>query len=163
MNRVFLLTGSNLGENFSMLKMAEKSIIRDIGKLSHKSGVYKSEPWGYKSKRLFFNQCIEVETELNAFSILEKIFKIESEMGRQRMNNGYSDREIDIDILFYNQDIIEDDKLIIPHPRMHLRRFALHPMNEIAGDFVHPVFKKAISELLKICIDDSSVFLVKEN
>jgi 2-amino-4-hydroxy-6-hydroxymethyldihydropteridine diphosphokinase len=162
MNRVFLLTGSNLGDSFQVLKKAESTVADTLGKVIRISHVYCSESWGYESNSRFFNQCIELESEHRPQEILEKILKIENEMGRIRIANTYADRIIDIDILFYGSEIIDTENLIVPHPRIHLRKFALVPMEEIAGNFVHPVFKKTISELLEFCRDDSKVTRLTE-
>jgi 2-amino-4-hydroxy-6-hydroxymethyldihydropteridine diphosphokinase len=160
MKRVFLLTGSNLGESISLLNLGVGYIENELGSIVNRSHIYRSESWGYKSFSYYFNQCIEIETDYEPHTLLEKILEIEAKMGRVRIAEGYSDREIDIDILFYEDNVIEDGSLIIPHPRIHLRRFALVPMNEIAGDFIHPLLKRSISELLEICPDDSIVSLV---
>jgi 2-amino-4-hydroxy-6-hydroxymethyldihydropteridine diphosphokinase len=160
MNRVFLLTGSNLGDRISLLKLAVRYIEKELGSIVNLSHIYRSESWGYKSFSHYFNQCIEIETEYEPNTILEKVLEIEAKMGRMRIAKGYSDREIDIDILFCGQNVIEDRSLNIPHPRIHLRKFALVPMNEIAGDFIHPLLKRSISELLDICPDESIVSLV---
>jgi 2-amino-4-hydroxy-6-hydroxymethyldihydropteridine diphosphokinase len=157
MNTVFLLTGSNLGESISLLNLAVKYIEKELGSIVKLSHIYRSESWGYKSISLYYNQCVEIETDFEPHVLLGKILEIEAKMGRVRKGMGYSDREIDIDILFYKQEIIEDGTLIIPHPRIHLRKFALIPMYEIAGDFIHPLLKKSISELLDICSDESIV------
>ena len=151
--KIFLLTGSNLGDSVSNLEMAAKAISEEVGGIIRKSAIYKSESWGYESNRKFFNQCLEVESEFSAHEILDRILKIEKKMGRVRKGNNYSDRIIDIDILFFGGDIIEDAMLSIPHPRLHLRRFALFPMNEIAPNFIHPLIKKSIRILLDECGD----------
>jgi 2-amino-4-hydroxy-6-hydroxymethyldihydropteridine diphosphokinase len=163
MKRVFLLTGSNLGDTISILKNAEVSLGNVFGHLVQKSQIYCSEAWGYESSRLFFNQCIAIETELSPHETLKKILEIETAMGRVRAaGKEYSDRVIDIDILFFGNKIIEDDLLIVPHPRMHLRKFALVPLNEIAGSIIHPVFKKSVFDLLQNCRDESHLTVYLE-
>jgi 2-amino-4-hydroxy-6-hydroxymethyldihydropteridine diphosphokinase len=157
MNRVFLLTGSNLGDSISLLNLAAGSIGQLLGKVVQKSHIYRSESWGYKSDKVFYNQCLVLETEYEPYEILDKILEIEKEMGRIRIGEAYSDREIDIDVLLFGEEIIEVEGLCIPHPRLHLRKFVLVPLNEVAPDIVHPVFKKTISELLNICTDHSIV------
>jgi 2-amino-4-hydroxy-6-hydroxymethyldihydropteridine diphosphokinase len=160
MNRAFLLTGSNLGDRISLLNLAVRYIEKELGSIVNLSHIYRSESWGYKSFSLYFNQCIEIETVYEPHALMEKVLEIEAKMGRVRIAKGYSDREIDIDILFCEQNVIDDGSLIIPHPRIHLRKFALVPMNEIAGDFIHPLLKKSISELLDICPDKSIIRMV---
>jgi len=157
MNRVFLLTGSNRGESLHLMNTAARLIGEELGPIVRESRIYCTEPWGYDSSSLFYNQGLEIKTRLSAEDILEKILEIEARMGRIRLGEGYSDREMDIDILFYGDEIIEVENLAIPHPRMHLRRFALVPMEEIAPNLIHPVFNKSISELLDSCADSSAV------
>ncbi len=157
MNRVFLLTGSNLGESISLMNHAVHDIEEQIGRVVQLSHLYRSESWGYKSDGIFYNQCIEVETDYNPHEILDIILSIEMEMGRVRTETGYSDRKIDIDILFYGEEQINDPTLTLPHPRFHLRKFAIVPMNEIAGNFMHPVFGKTVTELLAECTDKGLV------
>ncbi len=151
-----------MGDCIGLMNRAIQLINEDIGKIVSKSGIYCSKSWGYISTRDYYNQCIVTHTELNPNQVLETILKIESKLGRVRKTDAYADREIDIDILFYANRIISDEKLTIPHPRMHLRRFALLPVNEVDPGFVHPVFKKRISMLLAECIDESVVKLYKD-
>ncbi len=162
MNRVFLLTGSNRGESLRLMNTAVRLVGEELGQVVRESRVYCSEPWGYSSSALFYNQSIEIASTLSADSILEKILEIETRMGRIRLGEGYSDREMDIDILFYGDEIIEKENLAIPHPRMHLRRFALVPMEEIAPNLIHPVFNKSISQLLTTCTDSSAVVEISQ-
>jgi 2-amino-4-hydroxy-6-hydroxymethyldihydropteridine diphosphokinase len=146
-----------MGESMSLMDHAVRDIEKKIGRIVQLSHLYRSEPWGYKSEEKFYNQCLEVDTVLTPHEILDKILNIEIEMGRIRSGKGYSDREIDIDILFYGEEQIHDHRLTVPHPRFHLRKFAIAPMNEIAGDFIHPVFGKTVTELLAECCDEGLV------
>ncbi|MCB8994166.1 MAG: 2-amino-4-hydroxy-6-hydroxymethyldihydropteridine diphosphokinase [Bacteroidales bacterium] len=163
MKRVFLLTGSNLGDSRELLKEAITRISLLPLKIFQSSGIYQSKAWGYSSENYFFNQCIGLDTSLSSDILLKKLLEIEMEMGRIRGVEGYADRVIDIDILFYGSEIIHTTELVIPHPRLHLRRFALVPLKEIAPGFLHPELKKTISELLDSCPDGSIVELCHSN
>lgn len=156
-NQVILLLGSNLGDKQNYLVDACNYIIEEIGEIIKISGVYVSEPWGFESQLSFLNQVLVVQTHLEANEILSKIHNIEKKLGRIRSKLGYQNRTIDIDILFFNDDIIESQSLSIPHPRMHLRRFTLEPLAEIASDFMHPVYSKSVSQLYSECADNAIV------
>lgn len=157
MNTVFLLLGSNLDDRLVMLHNAIEQISEYIGKVKVKSGIYESLPWGFEAETTFLNQVIIVESLLKPLEILEEIKQIEKEMGRVRTSETYESRTIDIDILFYNNEIIEFPELIIPHPQLHKRRFTLVPLAEIAELFLHPQLKKTIQQLLENCTDSSEV------
>jgi 2-amino-4-hydroxy-6-hydroxymethyldihydropteridine diphosphokinase len=150
---IYLLTGTNLGNRMANLEQAKQSISEEIGTVIGSSSIYESEPWGFTSEHLFLNQVIVAESELNPQEVLVKIGKIETLMGRIRTGKGYSERVIDIDILFYGQDVINLPGLIIPHQHLQDRMFALLPMNEISPDFPHPVLSKTISRLMAECKD----------
>jgi 2-amino-4-hydroxy-6-hydroxymethyldihydropteridine diphosphokinase len=157
MNTVFLLLGSNLLDRLLMLTKAQEHIRILIGEISSTSKIYESAPWGFESKKSFLNQVLIIETALGPIEVLEQIKIIEKEMGRVKTSINYESRTIDIDILFYNNKIIALPELIIPHPQLHKRRFTLVPLAEIAPEFIHPVFKKPIKDLLINCNDDSEV------
>jgi 2-amino-4-hydroxy-6-hydroxymethyldihydropteridine diphosphokinase len=161
-NQVYLLLGGNQGDVKKIFSQTLELIQSSVGKVKTLSPVYRSEPWGFEASESFLNQAILVETELDPEDLLKEILAIEKKMGRVRDNaNGkYSSRPIDIDILFYNDSIIYSRDLIVPHPRLHLRNFTLVPLNDISPDFYHPVLKKTISDLLKICKDKHGVFPV---
>jgi len=160
MNKVYLNTGSNDGDRLSNLYRAKEFIEHRIGNLISISHIYETEPWGYASIKSFYNQCLYLESTLEPENILMGIIGIEREMGRIRSGESYTDRIIDIDILFYNNLIINTKELTIPHPRLHERRFVLVPLAEIAEDFIHPVFEKSIIRLLQECEDSHSVNLL---
>jgi 2-amino-4-hydroxy-6-hydroxymethyldihydropteridine diphosphokinase len=157
MNLCFLLIGSNLGNREENLKKAIKAIKEDIGIITGKSSVYETEPWGFDHAIHFLNQVIICSTYLDVSEILSIILSIEENMGRKRSSTEYTAREIDIDILFFNSDVITRPGLIVPHPRLHLRNFVLIPLAEIAPDYMHPVMGKTTNELLKDCPDTSMV------
>jgi len=163
MHTCFLLLGSNLGEKDKILKRAMQAINGKIGDVLCKSSVYQTKPWGFESTDYFLNIVIEINTLKTPEQILISIHEIETDLGRLRVNtNGYQSRTIDIDILFYDDEIIDRKDLTIPHPRMHLRSFTMKPLAEIAPEFIHPVFGKTMLELLAFCDDDSVVQLISD-
>jgi 2-amino-4-hydroxy-6-hydroxymethyldihydropteridine diphosphokinase len=160
MNLVFLSLGSNQGNRIKILNEAIDEIASKVGKIHLVSSCFETEPWGYMSKNNFINQVISLYTTMTPDLLLNTLHEIERKFGRHRPSATitYSDRPIDIDILFYNQQVIELPALTIPHGQFHIRRFVLEPMNEIAPDFVHPVYKKTINQLLNVCIDQTMVY-----
>jgi 2-amino-4-hydroxy-6-hydroxymethyldihydropteridine diphosphokinase len=159
-NQVYLLLGGNQGDVKKIFSQTLELIQSSVGKVKTLSPVYRSEPWGFEASESFLNQAILLETALDPEDLLKEILDIEMKMGRVRnhQNDKYTSRPIDIDILFYNDSIINSQDLIVPHPRLHLRNFTLIPLNDISPDFYHPVLKKTISDLLKICNDKHAVF-----
>ena len=157
MNKVYLLLGGNIGDRIENIELAKAEISRQIGTIIKESSYYESEPWGFDDEKPFINQVILIDTELKATQLLEKNQDIEKELGRIKKVAQYTSRNIDIDILFYERQIIFEKGLIIPHSQLHKRRFTLLPLAEIASDLVHPVFKKQISEMLENCKDELSV------
>jgi 2-amino-4-hydroxy-6-hydroxymethyldihydropteridine diphosphokinase len=166
MTEVFLLLGSNQGERQDFISGAIEMISEKAVTILNKSALYETEPWGFEAPTAFLNQVVEIKTELGPNELLEQLLTIETRLGRIRPFDscgcgepaGYSSRTIDIDILFYGQRLVFTDNLMIPHPRLHERRFSLVPMNEIAPDFVHPLLKKTISVLLQECRDRTEVW-----
>lgn len=158
-NDVFLSLGANIGDRVSSLNNAIELLETRCGNIVQKSHIYESEAWGFKSKNLFLNMCIEINSKLSISAFAAEIQIIEKILGRikKHENNIYSDRLIDIDIIFFDSEIINSPNLTIPHPRMHKRRFVLVPLAEIAAEKIHPVFKKTTSELLRECSDVSKL------
>ena len=156
MNIVYLLLGSNLGNPVKYLKDAEKQISSRVGQVIKKSHIYKTAAWGNKDQPDFYNQIIIVETKLEASSVLKTILDMETKMGRKRILK-YEPRIIDIDILLFNNDIINTPDLKVPHPLIQERRFVLVPLNELTPKLNHPVINKTVGELLDICTDKSDV------
>lgn len=156
--KVYLLLGSNEGNRKKYLQDAESMISFRIGRIIKHSSVYETEPWGFDDERYFLNQVMVVITQQTPLQLLDKINKIESELGRKRLQSGdYSNRSIDIDILFYGNQVFSTKELKIPHPLIQERRFVLVPMEEVAPEFKHPQLKKTISFLLKECTDNLEV------
>jgi len=157
MKKVFLGLGANLGNREENLKNAVVLIREHIGPVKHSSSIYETEPWGFQSKNYFLNMVVEVETSLRPSGLLGRILMIESLMGRVREGREYKSRTLDIDILLYGSRVITTRVLQIPHPLMNERKFVLVPLTEIAGEFLHPVLKKSIQELLDECPDNCRV------
>ncbi len=149
MNKLFLGLGANLGNKGKNIELALAQIGSKIGTIMSQSSLYTTKAWGYDSENLFFNLVVEVDTTKTPFEVLEIIKKIEIYLGREKktINGIYSDRLIDIDILFYNDSVIDTDDLKIPHPLLAERLFVLEPMSEIAPEWQHPVLHKSINEL----------------
>jgi len=156
MNTVYLLLGSNMGNSEKMLTVATNMIEKNIGKLTKSSSIYRTAAWGNEDQPDFLNQIIIVSSSLSSSTVLKEMFVIEKEMGRVRTTKNAS-RVIDIDMLFFNDEIIQTETLTVPHPQIQNRRFVLVPLAEIALDFIHPLLKKSSLELLSICSDKLNV------
>jgi 2-amino-4-hydroxy-6-hydroxymethyldihydropteridine diphosphokinase len=157
MVETYLLLGGNTGDREYYLKEAIKQIELLIGHVIKQSSIYETEPWGFESPNSFLNQALCVETNLAPNDIITKIQHIEQLLHRQRTVGGYESRTIDIDILFYGNSFINEENLVVPHPRLHERKFTLIPLDEINPKLIHPVFNKSIQQLLEECSDKSEV------
>lgn len=149
--RVYLGLGTNTGNKNENLARAIELLSLALGSPVALSGIIESEPWGFESENRFLNCVAAFDTTLNPTLLLDTIEEIERTLGRTRksLNGQYSDRIIDIDILFYGNEIIESERLTIPHPLLHKRDFVLLPLQEIAPQLVHPRLHKSIEELAK--------------
>lgn len=156
MNRVYMQLGSNLGDREGYLKQSHDMLMDEIGVIIKKSSIYESSPWGVENQGAFLNQVVLLETAVKPFNLLDMILNIEKEMGRVRIEK-WGERIIDIDILFYNNEIIETNSLCIPHPYISKRRFVLTPLQEIGENYIHPILQKTINELLIECLDEEKV------
>jgi len=162
MSFVYLSLGTNLGERELNLKSAIKEICA-FGAIDQISAVYETEPWGFSSENKFLNMVVQIQTTIPASKLIEECLKAEAILGRTRGQAlGYESRIIDIDILFFENEVVNNDELIIPHPHIQDRRFILEPLNEIAPNLLHPVLGKKVSELLLICPDQCSVQRIGE-
>jgi 2-amino-4-hydroxy-6-hydroxymethyldihydropteridine diphosphokinase len=159
MHKVFLGLGTNMGNREANLKETVALIEDNIGPILKVSPVFETEPWGFEADNNFLNVAVEVETSHTPPGVLGAILMIEAMLGRIRTETQYSSRIIDIDILFYDDLIMDEITLKIPHPLLYKRKFVLVPLNEIAPDFIHPVLKKSIGTLLNSCEDLSDVRL----
>ncbi len=157
MAKVYLSLGSNLGDKIMNLNKAVLLISAKIGKLIQTSSIYETAPWGFKSEHSFYNQVILIETELKPDDVLNQILQIEKHIGRNRSTIQYESRVIDIDILFYENEIIHTENLTIPHPLIQERRFTLQPLAEIDEDYIHPLLNASILSLLNSCKDTLEV------
>ena len=156
MNIVFLQLGSNLGDRELLLEDAIVAIEERVGGLVKKSKVYESMPWRVEGQEKYLNQILKVKTELQADDVLSIILDIEKNLGRLRLEK-WGERLIDIDIIFYNDSIIETAELCVPHKHMHERMFVLTPLHNIAPEMMHSKYNKTVDELLQICTDKELV------
>jgi 2-amino-4-hydroxy-6-hydroxymethyldihydropteridine diphosphokinase len=152
-HRVFLGLGSNIGDRIGFILDALDEIKKNSGlKFVKSSSFYETEPWGIKEQNLFLNIVVEICASLTPGELVKFIKETESKLGRITRKK-WSEREIDIDILFYDDLIINEKGLNIPHPEIQNRNFVLIPLEEIAPDFIHPVLKKKISDLVSLSTD----------
>lgn len=153
MHITYLLLGSNLGNRIKYIASAITEIEAKLGSIGRRSSLYQTASWGKHDQPDFLNQVIELNTSLEPKDLLSGILGIESDLGRKRIEK-WGSRTIDIDILIYDDQIVNEPELIIPHPYLAFRRFCLMPLCEIAPEFLHPVLKKNIQELLLELSDD---------
>lgn len=154
MAKVYLLLGGNLGNRNYYIQKSEQFINRELGEILMKSSIYETEPWGFQHEQNFYNRVVEINTLLKPQELLTKIHTIENDLGRERGIRQYSARTVDIDILFYDNMILNEPNLIIPHSQLHNRRFVLEPLCEIKPGFIHPVMNVSVCDLLFQCEDN---------
>lgn len=153
---VFLLTGGNIGNTNLELSKAASMIHERVGLVRKASEIYRTEPWGNPNQQYFLNQVLEVESVMKPGDIMNTLLAIEQEMGRVR-GKKWEPRVIDIDMLLYDNLILESDTLTLPHPHLHERNFVLAPLAELAPDLIHPVLQLSIAQLLQQSADKGMV------
>lgn len=158
---VYLSTGTNIGKRLKNLDQANMLIEDKVGLIAQSSSVYETLPWGVEDQPRFYNQVLEVETELEALELLDAVQDIEKKLGRIRKGK-WAERIIDIDILYYGSEIIKNDRLRIPHKLLHLRNFVLLPLLEIAPNMIHPQFEQTTAEIFENCTDTLEVVKLEQ-
>lgn len=153
MNRLILGLGGNKGNVLDTFQKVELLINNEIGTILKSSSNYQTAAWGNTNQPDFLNKVIEVETKLTVQDCLRSVLDIEKQLGRVRTEHKWTERTIDIDILFYNNKVINEENLSVPHPYLHERKFVLIPLAEILPDFVHPTLNKTVVEMLCNCND----------
>lgn len=152
MNKVYLLLGSNMGDSKKQLELARKQIHKHIGIIKRQSALYQTAAWGNRAQPDFLNQVVLCISALPAPAIMQIILTIEAQMGRVRTQKN-APRIIDIDILYYEKQVINEPTLVVPHPAIAQRRFVLAPLNELSPLFIHPVYQKTNHAMLVECSD----------
>lgn len=161
MNKVYLSLGTNLGDKRQNMMDACELINTQIGTVLKKSRIYKTPPWGYDSHLPFFNAVVLIETTYKPHELLDAIKVIEQVLGRaEKTKTTYEDRLIDIDIIDFNAMCLDTSILKLPHEKMHIRNFVLVPMADISPEWMHPLLKIGIRELLEDLIDPSEIEVV---
>ena len=158
MAKVYFVIGGNLGDREQFLERTKSLISERVGFILRTSSIYESEPWGFQHNQNFLNQVIIADTQLSPAALLLEISFIEGVLGRERSCAGYCSRTADIDILFYDQQVLLTPSLIIPHKHLHKRLFVLTPLTELVPDMIHPLFSVTIRELMAICDDTTKVW-----
>ena len=156
MNIAYLLIGGNMGDRMANLQAARDAIARQCGAVKGISNIFETAAWGLEAQPPFLNQALEVHTQLAPIHLLYCLLQVEKALGRER-GEKWGPRLIDIDILLYNEDVIIEQGLTIPHPQMHLRRFVLAPLAQLAPHKTHPLLQQNIQQLLQQCPDTLAV------
>lgn len=160
MNKLILGLGGNEGNVLETFQKVERLIKNNVGEILKHSSTYQTAAWGNTNQPDFLNKVIEVETNLTVQDCLKRVLEIEQKLGRVRTAQKWTARTIDIDILFYNNVIIKQENLVVPHPYLQERKFVLIPLHEIHPDFVHPSLNKTVHELYLDCNDTLEIKMV---
>ena len=156
MGRVVFLTGSNAPDRNEVLRRTADVLSRRVGEVEMVSQIYGSEPWGFHAEEMFSNQALVLQTSLTPIEVLDEALATEQEVGRDRASEQvekqitgerYASRVVDVDVMFYDDEIIDTPRLKVPHPLLHVREFALEPLCEIMGDYRHPVLGKRLNTI----------------
>lgn len=158
MAKVFFVLGGNLGDREFYIERTTNFIAERIGTIVKSSSIYESEPWGFNHDQYFLNKVLIVDTLLSPAAIILEISFIEGTLGRERRGEGYIARTVDIDMLFYDHQVLLTPSLTVPHRFLHKRLFVLTPLAEVAPDFIHPLFSVTVRDLLSSCIDTGKVW-----
>ncbi|RQO32683.1 2-amino-4-hydroxy-6-hydroxymethyldihydropteridine diphosphokinase [Taibaiella sp. KBW10] len=156
MNTAYLLLGGNEGDRLKTLRECVAFLCKEVGTVISASPIYETAAWGKEDLPAHLNQAIKMETDLSATALLQQVLAIEIKLGRQRQEH-WGCRTIDIDIIFFNEDVVQTRDLVIPHPLMQVRRFVLQPLSDIAGAYIHPVLHQSVATLLAQCTDPLAV------
>lgn len=159
MHRVFCSLGSNQGDRLAYIQNGVKLLLGIGCENVTSSGVYETKAWGLKEQPDFLNICLGLDTELEAYQFLDAIIQIERQLGRQREIK-WGPRTLDIDILLYDEVVLKEDILTIPHPYMQVRKFVIMPLAELAPNVIHPVLNKSIAVLNNVCPDEDLPVLI---
>ncbi len=156
MEQIFLGLGTNVNPKEAYLLEAKAYIEEEIGPIIKVSSLYETAAWGKTDQSDFMNQVIKVQSQLSPIALLDTVLAIEKKMGRVRIEK-WAERIIDIDLLLYGQEMIQEARLVVPHPFISVRNFVLAPLVEIAPDFIHPVAQVSIAALYQQCPDQLAV------
>jgi 2-amino-4-hydroxy-6-hydroxymethyldihydropteridine diphosphokinase len=159
MTKIYCSLGSNMGDRLNNLARGVECLTHEKIKVVAQSSIYETSPWGVDSQDMYLNQVIGIETNISPEDLIKIIQNCERKLGRNSKQGHMQARVLDIDIIFYGDQIISTPNIELPHPRMHQRMFVLIPLLELDEDFVHPVMGKAVWELYNECRDESEVIL----